>query len=210
MLIGAATHLRCRPGGRPAAPFGGHLPAEAFRAASGRLAALGFSREAIDIADTIGAAEPLLQLATLEAEALGTAAAELLALRLRQAVTDRILLAMLDVSGTLAAIDCEGERGDQLRVLLQGAESRRARRLGIASIMVGALTAALSGGLSAAGTAGAGSAAGIAGGAAEASVAASLLFGSATGELRTERNLLRECGNGRRGRTCSRHRSGGS
>jgi hypothetical protein len=58
--------------------------------------------------------------------------------------------------------------------------------------MVGALTAALSGGLSAAGAAGAGSAPGIAGGAAEASVATSLLFGSATGELRTERNLLRE------------------
>ncbi len=181
-----------RAGGRPAAPLGGHLPAEVFRAASGRLAALGFSREAIDIADTIGAAEPLLRLAALEAEGPRTAAAELRALRLRQAVTDRILLAMLDVSGTLAAIDCEGERGDQLRVLLQGTESRRARRLGLASIMVGALTAALSGGLSAAGAAGAGSAAGIAGGAAEASVAASLLFGSATGELRTERNLLRE------------------
>jgi hypothetical protein len=57
--------------------------------------------------------------------------------------------------------------------------------------MVGALTAALSGGLSVAGAAG-GDVVGIVGGVAEATAATSLLFGSASGELRTERNLLRE------------------
>jgi hypothetical protein len=182
-----------RAGGRPAAPFdGGSLPTEAFGAASERLAARGFSRAAIEIADVIGAASPLLRLGELEAEGRRSIAAELQALRLRQAVMDRIMLAMLDVSGTLAAIDCEGERGDQLRVRLQGIESRRARRLGLASIMVGALTAALSGGLSFAGAAAAGDAAAITGGVAEASVGASLLFGSASGAFRTERNLLRE------------------
>ena len=186
----------CAPragGGRPAAPLdGGSLSPEAFRAASERLSAQGFSRAAIEIADVIGAAAPLLRLGELEAEGRRSMAAELRVLRLRQAVTDRIMLAMLDVSGTLAAIDCEGERGDQLRVRLQGIESRRARRLGLASIMVGALTAALSGGLSVAGVATAGDIAGITGGVAEASVGASLLFGSASGTFRTERNLLRE------------------
>jgi hypothetical protein len=186
----------CAPragGGRPAAPLdGGSLSPEAFRAASERLSAQGFSRAAIEMADVIGAAAPLLRLGELEAEGSRSMAAELRVLRLRQAVTDRIMLAMLDVSGTLAAIDCEGERGDQLRVRLQGIESRRARRLGLASIMVGALTAALSGGLSVAGVATAGDIVGITGGVAEASVGASLLFGSASGTFRTERNLLRE------------------
>jgi hypothetical protein len=156
------------------------------------LAAQGFSGAAIEIADTIGAAAPLLRLAALEADGPETVAAGLRVLRLRQAVMDRIMLAMLDVSGALAAIDCEGERGDQLRVRLQGTETRRAQRLGLASIMVGALTAALSGGLSVAGAAAGADVAGIVGGVAEASVGTSLLFGSASGELRTERNLLRE------------------
>jgi hypothetical protein len=191
----AADRL-CAPragGGRPAAPVVvPSLPAEALRAAAERLAAQGFSRAAIEMADVIGATEPLLRLAVPEAERPGAVAAELRSLRLRQAVVDRVMLAMLEVSGTLAAIDCEGERGDQLRVRLQGIENRRARRLGLASIMVGALTAALSGGLSVAGAGVAADAAGIVGGAAEASVGASLLFGSASGELRTQRNLLRD------------------
>jgi hypothetical protein len=71
-------------------------------------------------------------------------------------------------------------------------EDRRTRRLGLASIMIGAATAALSGGLSLGGASAAGNIAGITGGAAEASVATTLLFGEASGTLRTERNLLRE------------------
>ncbi|HYI84653.1 MAG TPA: hypothetical protein VEX11_15790, partial [Acetobacteraceae bacterium] len=97
----------CAPragGGRPAAPLdGGSLSPEAFRAASERLSARGFSRAAIEMADVIGAAAPLLRLGELEAEGSRSMAVELRVLRLRQAVTDRIMLAMLDVSGTLAA-----------------------------------------------------------------------------------------------------------
>lgn len=181
-----------RPGERRGPAGGGDVPAEVQPGASERLAARGFSRSAVEIAEVIGAAEPLSRLAALEADGAPGIATELRALRLRQAVMDRITLAMLDISGSLAAIDCEGERGDQLRVRLQGAETRRALRLGLASIMVGALTAAASGGLSVAGAATAGATAGIAGGVTEASVGASLLFGSASGELRTERNLLRD------------------
>jgi hypothetical protein len=169
----------------------GDAPVPADGATVDRLVRLGFSRSAAEVADAIGATDPLLRMAVLEAEGRRGAAAELRILQARQVVMDRIMLAMLDISGMLATIDCEGERGDQLRVRLQGIENRRARRLGIASIMVGALTAAVSGGLSVAG-AGGGDVAAMTGGLAEASVATALLFGSASGQLRTERNVLRE------------------
>lgn len=166
------------------------MPPEALRPAFDRLTTQGFSRGAIDMAEVIGALPLLEQLA--EAERARGPGAELRLLRLRQAITDRILLAMVDVSSTLAVIDCEGERGDALRVRLQAAEDRRARRLGLASILVGAATAALSGGLSLGGASAGGDIAGIVGGTTEASVATALLFGETSGTLRTGRNLLRE------------------
>ena len=165
---------------------------EGFQAASARLAAAGFSQASIEIADAIGALGPLQELVRLEAEASRGAGAELRLLRARQGVMDRILLAMLDVSSTLAEIDCEGERGDHLRDRLQRIENRRTRRLSLATIMIGALTATVSGGLGLAGATG-GDVAGILGGTAEASVASTLLLGPASGELlQTRRNLLRD------------------
>lgn len=169
-------------------------PLEAFRSTSDRLEARGFSKDAIDIAEIIGALPLLEQLLAAEVDVTRGRgmAAELRLLRLRLAISDRIQLAMLDISSTLAVIDCEGERGDALRVRLQAAEDRRARRLGLASILVGATTAALTGGLSLGGASAGGDIAGIVGGTAEASVATALLFGDVSGTLRTERNLLRE------------------
>jgi hypothetical protein len=162
--------------------------------AADRLKARGFSQDAIDIAEIIGALPLLEQLLTAEME--GTRgpgmAAQLRLLRLRLAISNRIQLAMLDISSTLAVIDCEGERGDALRVRLEAAEDRRTRRLGLASILIGATTAALTGGLSLGGASAGGDIAGIVGGTAEASVATALLFGETSGTLRTERNLLRE------------------
>lgn len=155
----------------------------------------GFSAAATETADTIGALEPLRRFVALEAEiSEGTsrgAGAALQRLQLRQAITDRILLATLDVSSSLAEVTCEGQRGNELRDRLQRIEDRRAQRLTLATIMVGALTAVTSGGLSLAGAAG-GDLAGIIGGTAEAGVATTLVFGGASGELRTERNLLRD------------------
>ena len=170
------------------------LSSAALRSAADRLKARGFSQDAIDIAEIIGALPLLEQLLTAEMEATrGHAlAAELRLLRLRLAISNRIQLAMLDVSSTLAVIDCEGERGDALRVRLEAAEDRRARQLGLVSILVGATTAALTGGLSLGGASAGGDIAGIVGGTAEASVATALLFGETSGTLRTERNLLRE------------------
>ncbi|MBL6080114.1 hypothetical protein JMJ56_19020 [Belnapia sp. T18] len=167
---------------------------EVFQPTFDRFAALGFSKDAVDIAEIIGVQPLLEQLLTAETDAARGRgmAAELQLLRLRLAISDRIQLAMLDISSTLAVIDCEGERGDALRVRLQAAEDRRSRRLGLASILVGATTAALTGGLSLGGASAGGDIAGIVGGTAEASVATALLFGDISGTLRTERNLLRE------------------
>lgn len=181
-----------RPGGdRLCTPRAAALPPSEPAASPpetlARLAALGFSANAIQAAEVIGAAGPLRQLAEA-----GPAAAPTVRLRARQLVTDRILLAMLDVSSSLAALDCEGERGDQLRMRLEGRETRRAQRLGLASILAGAATAAATGGLAIAGATSAGNIAGILGGSGEASLAALLLFGESQGELRTPRNPLRD------------------
>jgi hypothetical protein len=164
-------------------------PAASLRAVSvQRLAAAGFPRPAIEVAEAIEATDALLRLVELERTPRGETA--LLAARLR--VSEIIMLSMLDLASTLAEIDCEGERGDQLQNRLQAAQDRLARRLGVAGILVGAGTAAATGGLSLAGAATAGSIAGIVGGAAEAGVGAALLMGSADATLRTPRNLLRE------------------
>lgn len=152
------------------------------------LVAQGVSREAAQMAEVIGAVEGLEALFVAERGR----ALDVRYLMARQAVADRVLLAMLDVNATLAAIDCEGERGDSLRGQLQRIEARRARNLGLASILLGATTAALSGGLGLAGVGSAGDIVGIVGGTAEASIGGALLYGSASGPLRTRRNLLGE------------------
>jgi hypothetical protein len=153
-----------------------------------RLLAAGFSADAIETAEAIGVLDRMQALIETERRP-GNGVPVILA---RQAVTDRVLLALLDVQATLATIDCEGERGDQLRGQLQRNEARRARNLGLAGILIGASTAALTGGLSLAGSTAAGDTVGIIGGSAEAAVASFLLYGGAAGTLRMRANLLAE------------------
>ncbi len=153
-----------------------------------RLLAGGFSADAIEAAEAIGVMGRMQALIETERRP-GNGVPLILA---RQAVTDRVLLALLDVQATLALLDCEGERADQLRGQLQRNEARRARNLGLAGILIGASTAALTGGLSLAGSTAAGDTVGIIGGSAEAAVASTLLFGSTSGVLRTRSNLLAE------------------
>lgn len=102
------------------------------------------------------------------------------------------MLAILDVNATLGAIDCEGERGDQLRGQLQRREARRARNMGLAGILVGAATAAISGGLSLWGATNSGDIAGIVGGSLGAAIGGTLLYDPASGTLRSRTNLLAE------------------
>nr|WP_314074984.1 hypothetical protein [uncultured Roseococcus sp.] len=148
----------------------------------------GLSRDAAQMAEVIGALDGLQGLLAAERRR----SVDVQFLLARQAVTDRVLLATLDVNASLAAIDCEGERGDSLRGQLQRIEARRARNLGLASILLGATTAALSGGLGLAGIDRAGDIVGIIGGTAEATIGGALLYGSASGRLRTRSNLLGE------------------
>ncbi|WP_421991003.1 hypothetical protein [Roseococcus sp.] len=152
------------------------------------VAALGFTTEAAEIAEVIGALDAVEAL--IAAERRPPVGVNFL--MARQAVTDRVLLATLDVNASLAAIDCEGERGDALRAQLQRREDRRARNLGLASILVGATTAAVSGGIALAGAGTADAIVGIVGGTAEASIGGALLYGSASGRLRTRANLIGE------------------
>jgi hypothetical protein len=147
----------------------------------------GLSERAHRVAVSIGAAPALAELLSAERPVPETRR-----LRLRQQVLERIVAAQLDVQEALALLDCEGERGDQLRGVLQAREARRTTRLTLASIGFGAATAVATGGLALAGAGTASAVAGIAGGSAEASAGAGQLFGTPRGLLQTRRNLLRE------------------
>ncbi|MCU0888318.1 MAG: hypothetical protein MUC64_09965 [Rubritepida sp.] len=178
----AAPERRCAARAEPFAPQPALAPGT--RAA---LLARGFSPEAAGAAEATGAALPLLRFAALPP----AARAERLALR--QEALEAILQAMLDAAAVIAEIDCEGERVDELRARLQAMLDRRARQLGVAGLMMGAATAAATGGLALGGLAAAGNIAGIVGGAGEAGFAGALLFGDPpTGTLETRRNLLAE------------------
>jgi len=144
---------------------------------------------AAQMADTLGI---LPQLEALRAPPRRSMAEEMVRLRLRQTVQARLMQGMLEAAGTMAALDCEGERGDQLRGLLQAREDRRNRRLSIASIALGAATATVTGGLSIAGAATAADIAAIAGGVGEATAGAGLLVVREEAELTHRRNLLAE------------------
>jgi len=156
--------------------------------------AVGFSQQAIAIAEVIDALPLLRQIPPLEAEAAaGSSEAQLKLLRVNQRITDRIVLAILDVSRTVAVIECETERGDQLQDWLQKVEDRRIRRLAITSIMAGALTSIVSGALALAAPAAAASGiAGVTGGMIEAGAGVAGMEGAAAGSLSTDPNILGE------------------
>lgn len=99
---------------------------------------------------------------------------------------------MLDVASTIAEIDCERQRGEQLRGRLQAVLDRRARHFGLAAIMLGASTAVLTGALPLTALAGSHYATGIGGGVAEAGIGLAAMFDDAVGGLTTSRNLLAE------------------
>lgn len=183
---GVESERLCAPpeaGAGPALPP--PLPLAAVEATAARL---GKPVLAVLMADTLGLLEEVEAIAAPRPGLVG----EVARLRRRQAVQGRLMVAMLEAAGTMAAIDCEGERGDQLSGLLQAREDRRNRRLSIASIALGAATATITGGLSLAGAGTAADIAAIAGGTGEAAAGAGLLFTRAEAELRHPRNLLAE------------------
>ena len=152
------------------------------------LSARGFSSDSLETAEVVGVLDILQNLAAAE-RSPGTGVPLLLA---RQEVTQRLLLAMLDVHSTLAAIDCAGERGAHLRGQLLRIDGRRSRNLGLAGLVIGGATAAITGGLSLASLAAAGDVAGIIGGSLGSAVGGAQLYEAASGPLRTSANLLDE------------------
>ena len=151
------------------------------------LAARGFSAESLKAAEVAGALDDLQALAAAE-RAPGRQGISLLLSR--QALTQRVLLAVLDVHASLAALSCEDERGQQLRGQLLRRDARRSQNLGLAGLVIGGATAALSGGLSLASLSNASDMAGIIGGSLGAAVGGAQLYASSSGRLRTSTNLL--------------------
>lgn len=153
-----------------------------------RLRAAGFTREAVHMADVIGALDALDALRRAELERDGGPRAFMA----RQGVVNHIALAQLEMDAAHAALQCEGERGDLLRARLDRMENDRSRNLTLAGIVISAAFAGISGGLSLSGAGTASDIANIAGGAASGGAAAALLFGEPTGRLALSHTLLEE------------------
>jgi len=68
-------------------------------------------------------------------------------LELKQQVIDKINLASLEISATAAELDCEEERTNQLRGLLQERMGKAEKRITVAAILTGAMTGLLVGAL---------------------------------------------------------------
>ncbi|MFT3800629.1 MAG: hypothetical protein QM766_05355 [Burkholderiaceae bacterium] len=155
----------------------------------------GLSPAAAEIAMIIGADTLLEKMATLDAQArrTGSAADAIAVLRLEQQVTHRVLRTMLDVSAVTAHLDCENERGDQLRDQLRKLEDQWSRRMSQSSAIIGGMTAFVSGVVGLVSPAAATSAVtGIVGGTAESGTALISQSGTARGHLDTEPSALRE------------------
>lgn len=123
----------------------------------------------------------------------GDGAARARMVEIRQEMFGRILLAMLEVSGTAAEVDCEMERARELMDRLQKAEGARVKQLTLTAIILGGLAAVVTGGFGlAAGGAVASNVASIAGGTLAGGFGIAALYPETQHDYRSQRNLLRE------------------
>jgi hypothetical protein len=151
------------------------------------------SPRALEIANAIGADELASRIQTLDYEAArGSEGARLRLLELRQQLSERILLALLEVKSAAAEADCEEERADGLADRLQEMQEERVKRLTIFSLLGSGLGGILSGGLAWAAQGTAAAIAGIAAGMTEAGFGAMALFEDIEHDFRHDRNLLTE------------------
>ncbi len=143
-----------------------------------------FPPQSLDIAGTIGTKNLLAQIAALEAESARNVPDFAIQLLLvRQQLSDRILLALLDVKSAAAEANCEEKRAD------------RARPLTIFAVLVGGVAGILSGSLAAADPSSiTGGLAAIAAGVVASAFGAAALFDDPRYEFQHGRNLLREAG----------------
>jgi hypothetical protein len=108
-------------------------------------AASRFSADAIRVAEVIEAVSLLNRLADLQA-AGETRTLETVVTR--QELTDRILLALLEVESSTAEIVCERDRADQVADRIDDVDGRRVARLTVLSIIFSGITGIVTGGIS--------------------------------------------------------------
>ena len=114
-------------------------------------------------------------------------------LELEQALTNRLLLTLFEVSSVTAELVCERDRADQVADRMDEIDASLVKRLTLASIVIGGVAAVVSGGLGLAGAASdASDAAALAGGVVSAVFGGTALFAGSKQHFSHERNLLGE------------------
>ena len=197
LLHSGAIERRCGPVATPQRPAGQAVSLSKRHAASGLGSAdvldRRFSSLAQDTADIIGAKDLLMLMAVLEDETdRQVEGAPIRLLQVQQQVSNRILLAFLDVARTAAEADCEEERADQLADRLQEARDKRIRRQTLIAIVGDAMIGIVAGGLSLALEATASAATAILGGSVATGFGLAAFFDNTQYEFQHTRNLLRE------------------
>jgi hypothetical protein len=106
-----------------------------------------FSPQSQRIAESLKVKDLLVQLIALEAQQNQDLPSRLSRLQVQQQLSNRILLAFLDVARSAAEADCEEERADQLADGLQEIRDQRIRRHTLIAIVGDAMIGIVSGGL---------------------------------------------------------------
>jgi len=195
--ISAEHEGRCAPPSHPPPLFPlaplSPQPESAPRNEGSRPAVAGFSAQTTKIAQIIGIDRLLERLVALHTEqAQGREGAHVAMLEVRQEISDRLLLTILDVASVSAEVKCERERADQLGDHLEEQRDRRIMQLTIFAILGGALVGILSGALNLANQDTAAAAGAIAGGVLETAFGSAAMFYETRHDFRHRRNLLQE------------------
>lgn len=153
-------------------------------------AELSLSEQSLEVAHVMNAMPLLTELTALErAGDTGSVAF----MQVRQSLTDRVLLTLLEVSSVTAELVCERDRADQVADRMDEVDASLVKRLTLASIVIGGVAAVISGGIGlAGGSDGANNAASLAGGVVASLFGGTALFAASKQNFSHERNLLGE------------------
>lgn len=151
-----------------------------------------FSSQSQRIAESLKVKDLLVQLIALEAQGNRDLLGNLYRLQVQQQLSNRILLAFLDVARTAAEADCEEERADQLADGLQEVRDKRIRRYTLIAIVGDAMIGIVSGGLGLALQETASEAVAILGGTVATWFGLGAFFDDTRYDFRHARNLLQE------------------
>jgi len=154
---------------------------------------LPLSRESIEVARVMNVGPILTELMALQKT---DEVHSLAYLELRQALTDRLLLTVFEVSSVIAELVCERDRADQVADRMDEIDAAMVKRLTLLSIVISGVSGIISGGIGLAGGASTASdAAEIAGGLFASLFGGTALFTTSKQEFRHPRNLLNEVWN---------------